>query len=148
MHTANDHHLAQNCPPAEHCVRARNGLGQPAFWLAPAPVEDALTAAIGPKSTATYAVGNHGRWIAECPDCHGAQLTSPDDRRFMCVECGNAAIGGKWRPVIWPKDHAAIGALLDERPRHLANFAPDETLKDIRRENKLLREAVLIGGDA
>jgi hypothetical protein len=148
VHTANDHHLSRNCPPAEHCLRARNHLGEPAFWLGPQPVEEALAAATGPKSAAIFAVANHGRWVADCPDCAGAQLTSPDDPRFMCCECGNAAIGGRWRPVTWPKDHAAISALLDERPRHLANAAPGETLKQIRRENKLLSEATLIGVDA
>ena len=137
MHTANEHHLAQGHPSAEHCLHARNHLGQPALWLAAQSVEEALAASVGPKSTAIYAVANHGRWIAECPDCKGAQLTSPDDRRFMCVECGNAGVGGQWRPVVWPKDHAAISALLDARPAERArNWLPGETGADLRAENK------------
>jgi hypothetical protein len=123
-------------------------MGEPALWLAPQPVEAALAAPVGPHTIAIPAVANHGRWIAECPDCNGAQLTSPDDQRFMCCECGNAAVGGKWRPVVWPKDHEAIGALLDDRPRHLANTEPGQTLADIRKENKLLQEATLLGADS
>lgn len=148
MHTATDHHLAQHVPPAEHCLHARNPLGEPAFWLGPQSVEEALAAPMGPKSTAIPAVANHGRWIAECPDCRGAQLTAPEDLRFMCVECGNASIGGKWRPVVWPKGHKAIGELLDERPKHLANTTPGQTLAEIREENRLLAEATILGGDA
>lgn len=147
MFDANDYRHGPVHPPAERCVRPRRPDGTPVFWLAPTPLEDALAAPVGPKSTAIFATANHGRWIAECPDCRGAQLTAPEDPRFMCVECGNASVGGRWRPVIWPKDHAAIGALLDERPRHLANALPGETLSQIRKENKLLAEATILGGD-
>lgn len=141
MLDAKDYHHGAERPPAERCVH-------PSLWVAPVPLEDALVAPVGPKGTAIFATANHGRWIAECPDCAGAQLTAPEDPRFMCVECGNVAIGGVWRPVVWPKDHAEIGALLDVRPRHLANANPGETLAQIRAENKLLSEATMLGGDA
>jgi ribosomal protein L37AE/L43A len=146
------HHPLANGRPAEHCMGYSDrldadGLPLPMFWMARMPLAEALVAGLGPQSSAIFATANHGRWIAECPDCHGAQLTAVADPRFMCVECGNASIGGKWRPVIWPKDHVEISALLDERPRHLANALPSETVKQIRKENDLLREATLIGGD-
>lgn len=136
MLNATDHPLAATCPPAEHCLHARNPIGKPAFWLPSSPVEEVLAAKTGPHSTAVHALANHGRWIAECPDCHGAQLTAPDDPRFMCVECGNASVGGLWRPVVWPKDHAAISDMLDARPKHLANTTHGQTVADIRKENK------------
>lgn len=130
-----------NLSPAERCLL-------PQHWTAPTPLDAAYAAPTGPASTAVFAVANHGRWVVECPDCHGAQLTAHEDPRFMCVECGNAAIGGKWRPVVWPKYPRDISALLDERPRHLANTEPGQTLKQVRKENQVLAEAVLLGGDA
>lgn len=152
MHNATHHPLSHGRPPAEHCMGysdrlGADGLPVPMFWMASAPLEDALNAGVAGRGAAVYATANHGRWIAECPDCNGAQLTAADDPRFMCVECGNIRVGGLWRPVIWPKDHDEIGRLLDERPRHLANALPGETVKQIRRENKLLASATLIGGD-
>lgn len=122
-------------------MRARHADGSPAFWLAPVPLDAALGSPVGPRSTAVFAVANHGRWIAECPTCGGAQLTAAEDPRFMCVECGNTAAGGHWRPVIWPKDHEAMGRLLDQRPRHLANTLPGEDIAHIRNENTLLEGA-------
>lgn len=121
-------------PPAERCLI-------PQHWNAPTSLEDAIAAAMGGKRLAVQVVANSGRWIAECPDCGGAQLAAPNDPRFMCVECANAAVGGLWRPVVWPKDHAAIGELLDQRTRDLANWLPGETEKDIADENALLAGA-------
>lgn len=74
-----------------------------------------------------HAYANHGRWVVDCLDCSGAQLTHPSDRRFLCNECGNAGNAGLYRPVVWPKDHEAIGELLDERADvRLRNWSPDE----------------------
>src|SRR4051794_31833889 len=60
---------------------------------------------------------NHGRWVVHCPapGCGGAQLGHPADRRFLCVECGNALNSGRYRPVIWPGDALEIAQLLTER---------------------------------
>ena len=118
-------------PPAERALLREN-------WFAPVPLEDALTAGVAPRSAAVYAVANHGRWIVQCPDCFGAQLAAPEDRRFMCTDCGNQAIGVLWRPVIWPAAPEEISALLDSRPTDLANWSPAETVDDLRRENELL----------
>lgn len=88
---------------------------------------------------AVYAVANHGRWVVNCPDCHGAQLASVSDHRFMCFDCGNAGNDGCYRPVIWPKNHAKIAALLDARPDvTLRNWSPPETVTDLRHENEVL----------
>lgn len=133
-------------PDATTLPSARHQNGAPVFWTADRDLSEAMAAPLGGKSVAVEVYANHGRWIVECPVCHDAQLASRDDHRFMCVGCGNASIGGVWRPVVWPKNHAAIEALLDERPRHLANALPGETLEQIRKENKLLSKATLIGG--
>ena len=114
-------------------VTRLNELGDPE----PVPLEEALAAPLGSALVAIDVYANHGRWIAECPDCHDAQLAVRDDPRYMCNECGNASIGGVWRPVNWPKDVAAIEALLDVRPlSHARNWAPGEKPKDLQRENR------------
>lgn len=143
MRDANDYLGADiGLPPAERALL-------PHHWRATQPLEDALKAGMAPRSTAVEAVVNHGRWIVPCPDCPGAQLTAPEDRRFMCVNCGNASIGGKWRPVRWPKRHEDIEALLAVRIEKLANWSPGETVADLRAENELLASgAALVGGDA
>ena len=104
------------------------------YWQAPvAPRFDTPTA---PKSEAVAAYVNEGRWIAECPDCRGAQLAARDDRRFLCNECGNVSIDGKWRPVIWPEDVEAIEAALEPRDKGNAHWLPGETAAHLRAENK------------
>lgn len=125
-------------PPAERVLL-------PQWWTAEVPLDKALKAPMGPSSTAVNAVVSHKRWVVACPDCMGAQLTAPQDRRFMCVDCGNVAVGGKWRPVLWPKEFAEIGSLLDGRAPNVAHWSPGETLADLRQENKMLAEAHQIG---
>lgn len=78
---------------------------------------------------------NHGRWIAECPDCHGAQLACRTDPRFMCNECGNVAVGKLWRPVIWPANAQGIENLLQGRPTANQNWYPDESKTGLAIEN-------------
>lgn len=120
-------------PPAERVLYTD--------WVASVPLEVALMAPVGSSAIAVEVVVNHGRWIAECPDCSGAQLTSPEDRRFMCVSCANVAVDGRWRPVKWPKAHVEIGGMLDVRPRDVANWLPGETVAQLREENELLASA-------
>ena len=105
------------------------------YWQAPVPLNQCLVAAVAPKSEAIEAYANDGRWVVECPDCHGAQFAARDDRRFLCNECANVTIGGLWRQVVWPKDPAAIDAELDKRPRGNANWLPGESVVQLRLEN-------------
>ena len=108
------------------------------FWQAPVPFEAVAGNKTGPAALAVAAHVNHGRWIVECPDCHGAQFACPDDRRFMCNYCANAMVGGMWRPVTWPKNRAAIEEALMARklPNH-RNWFPHESAADLRAENKM-----------
>lgn len=77
---------------------------------------------------------NHGRWIVECP-CGSAQHASRTDKRFWCVECGNASFGGKWVSVEWPGDVALIEKELEKRLFHRnRNWAPGEKVADLRAE--------------
>jgi hypothetical protein len=109
------------------------------FWVAHqvagTPLESVIGNGVAPKSAAIEVYAAHDRWIAECPDCCGAQLASLNDRRFMCNNCGNAMLGGLWRPLVWPKNHAEIDALLDARPNvENRNWNPGETIGDLRAE--------------
>lgn len=105
-------------------------------WQAPRPLLEALMAPLGPASIAVEVYANHGRWVVECPDCRGAQLASPSDRRFMCNCCGNVAVGGDWRPVVWPKAREVIEDLLSARPAENQNWRPGETRKQLHAENE------------
>ena len=82
------------------------------FWQAPVPFESVAGNKVGPSELTVHARANHGYWIADCPDCAGAQLACPDDHRFMCNNCANVLAGGMWRPVAWPKNRAAIDEAL------------------------------------
>jgi hypothetical protein len=106
-------------------------------WLAPAPLEVAMLAPTA-KDEDVHVVVNHGRWVVECPDCHGAQLACRTDLRFMCNECGNISISGEWRAVVWPAQADAIAAELTKRPRVVnQNWLPGETLTDLQLETEL-----------
>lgn len=89
------------------------------------------------KAVPAIAYVNHGRWVADCPTgCGGAMLVEPD-MPFVCGNCFNAELHGKWRAVLWPDDKAGIETELEKRPLpHTANWLPGETVADLRRENR------------
>jgi len=122
-------------------------LHRPGGWTAARPLAEALAAPTAPATEAIDVVGNHGRWIANCPDCNSAQLACATDHRFMCSECANIAIGGLWRPVHWPRDHQELGELISVRAdRTMQNYEPGESVAQIREQNAYL-EAVAAGRD-
>lgn len=131
----NANHLPWTEDKASAATVALGPLNAPT-WTAATPVNVALAAEVGQKSTALAAYANHGRWVVACPDCNGAQFACPDDQRFMCNECANVAVSGLWRPVVWPKDRIKIEALLSARPESAKNWEPGETLAFLRAENK------------
>lgn len=81
---------------------------------------------------------NAGRWIADCPDCNGAEFVWLANPRLWCVGCRNAALGGAWRAVTVPsaEDRAAIEAALAVRanPAH-RNWQEPETVENLLAEN-------------
>lgn len=107
------------------------------FWQSPESLPDALGAPTAPMAEAIVAYVNDGRWVVDCPDCGGAQLASRTDRRFMCNECANIAIGGLWRPVVWPsaKTERGIEEALGARPARNAHWSPLESVADLVAEN-------------
>lgn len=115
--------------PADRLAEAAPSL----FWTAKVPMR--LDAQTAPDTEAVEVYINEGRWIAGCPDCNGAQLAAREDKRFMCNECANIAVGGLWRPVVWPQAVAAIEEVLEVREDTNANWLPGETVADLLAEN-------------
>lgn len=104
-------------------------------WQASRGVDFSAPTAPPAESVRVYV--NCGRWIAECPDCRGAQVACHTDRRFMCHCCGNAAVGGRWRATVWPPAAflAGVESALAARPSVNAHWAPGETLAQLVAEN-------------
>lgn len=110
-------------PESHHVCRAH--------WASPRPFNP--HAPTGGTAVQVYA--SHGRWVVSCPDCNSAVLAPATDLRFMCVECANAANGGRFRPVVWPDHRADIEWLLEMRPKTAQNWLPSETLDDLAEQN-------------
>ena len=72
---------------------------------------------------------NHGRWIADCGKCNGAEIVTPS-APFTCTLCGSEA-----RPV-FPEDFDEINRLaaLRENPLN-RNWTRGESITDLRLEN-------------
>lgn len=95
-----------------------------------------------PVGASVMARLNHGRWIGDCGlddavrerRCLNAQFVDPDDPRFFCVECFNAANGGRWRPVTWPANRALVEAELESLPVPEQNWEPKRPGKQGRIE--------------
>lgn len=81
---------------------------------------------------------NHGRWVADCPSgCGGAMLLDPE-LPFMCGECFNAELHGRWRLVDWPANRTEIESWLELRKlAHTANWSLGETIEQLREENRI-----------
>jgi len=81
---------------------------------------------------------NHGRWIAKCPFCNGAELVDPQDLRFMCCSCFNSKVGGKWLKIEMPDaetKEAVEKALLARPERSTRSWLHGESAKDLEAEN-------------
>jgi hypothetical protein len=98
--------------------------------LAGQPIPEPATGPpVGPPVLARV---DHGRWMGDCDlqdvarkrVCRSAQYLHPDDRRLYCSTCTNQAVGGRWRPVLWPADRAAVEAPLGGLPPREQNWRP------------------------
>jgi hypothetical protein len=69
-----------------------------------------------------YAQINHGRWVADCPECGSAQIVTPADPRMYCVEC----LSG-WFQIVFPADTAAAERSVEQQPVREQNWwHPDD----------------------
>ena len=57
-----------------------------------------------------------GRWLADCPDCNGAEYVDPDEPVFFCLSCGNEDNNHQARPVVFPEDKKDIESDLLKQP--------------------------------
>lgn len=80
---------------------------------------------------------NHGRWIARCPYCSGAEIADSADPVFMCLSCFNEENGGRFRPVRFPVDLESIETELKSRKNeNHQNWIPGESLEDLKCETR------------
>jgi hypothetical protein len=93
-----------------------------------------VTTTAGPPARARV---NHNRWIADCPDCGGAEFVWRHGPLVMlCLSCLNGGIGHVWRTVTLPDDVEAIEAALAARPVAAnRNWDASERIDDLLREN-------------
>lgn len=85
-----------------------SGPDEPAVPLGPHPREVSTEAV-------AHAIVRQSRWVVLCPWCPGVEYAHSTDKRFFCIECGNAAVGGKWISVEWPANAEAIELHLSVR---------------------------------
>ena len=126
----------QDLQPEPYLVMVQRMYMGMGFGQLPAPTADNVSGKVAARI-------NHGRWLVDCAGCNSALVISLSELVFMCVECGNAANGGKWFAVTIPRNRKAIEDELLKRPwngRNPAsainrNWEPGETVATLRQEN-------------
>lgn len=95
---------------------------------------------IAPDADPAPVCVNLGRFFGRCP-CGGVELVWIDQPQLWCTSCGNADLGGKWRPVLMPprKFLDAVFSILSLRPEHQRTWAATETLHQLVAEAKALK---------
>lgn len=76
-----------------------------------------------------YAYANHGRWVADCPSCNGAEHVK-EDELFLCGTCGRQS------QVVWPEETGLIEELLEGRDRKHQNWNIGEPVDQLAFENE------------
>lgn len=147
---ANDYAKCNNYLSLREMLKARN------YQMFDTPFLDTGTTG---KSVTAFV--SFGFWIARC-ECNGAEYVAPGEP-FYCQSCGNYENGGQPRPVIFPEDKQQIEDELLRRPimhgtgRNIVErtqrqraviqtekgwlsrtWLPEETLDDIKEQNKIL----------
>ena len=95
----------------------------------------------------------HDRWIVDCPEpgCGDASFIWLDALLYMCANCFNEALGGRWRRVEVPDaaEREELERILAYRalPQH-RNWSPEETAGALRAQNAEQGESVPPDGEA
>lgn len=107
----------------------REGMGHPLAGAVALP-DPGSPNADEPKA---YAYISDNRWVVDCPWDTGATLTSPDDPRFFCPYCLNAAVDGQFIEVMWPSPALIDEAMvwLEQRPPIARNWVPPDVPDDV-----------------
>ncbi len=77
---------------------------------------------------------NHGRWLADCPYCAGAELVETNEV-FYCFSCGMEKNGSHPAAVTFPANRAEIERVLELREIDNQNWFPSESVDDLTIEN-------------
>lgn len=76
---------------------------------------------------------NHGRWLARCPRCPGAELVQPEDPVMWCLSCGSGPYRVRFPS---PRERRRIEQLLLRRPHpETRNWLPGESLEQTQAAN-------------
>ena len=81
---------------------------------------------------------NHGRWIADCPYCSGAELADPSNKKFFCLHCFMEENGNRPTVARFPPkpQRLEIERVLLLRPLVInRNWFPGETIGELKQEN-------------
>lgn len=78
---------------------------------------------------------NHGRLIAKCPFCSGAELVDRNDRRFFCLSCFNKSVNGNWVSIEFPANLEEIETVLEKRLEINQNWQFGEGISFLESEN-------------
>jgi hypothetical protein len=78
---------------------------------------------------------NHGRLIAKCPFCSGAELVDKNDKRFYCLSCFNKSVKGNWLTIELPANLEEIESALEQRPEANQNWQPGEEISQLESDN-------------
>lgn len=74
-----------------------------------------------------HAYVNHGRWLADCPACNGAEAVTRAYPFFYCDSCGQEWAQGALARVVFPSDADAAERLLGQRrDARVQNWRPGE----------------------
>jgi len=88
------------------------------------------------KSVKAYI--NWGRWVADCPDCNGAEIVSKAEKKLWCLSCNNVYNDGKCYSVTFPKNTEAIEKIILARPNlENRNWEVGETVTELKKQNKV-----------
>ncbi|QQZ54159.1 hypothetical protein IFE09_11390 [Streptomyces microflavus] len=87
-----------------------------------------ITRPTEPTGDTYYARINQNRWVADCY-CGSAQVVSPTDPRYGCVECGWG-----WSALIFPADATAVETqvMLEPRPALRNWWHADDPLNPVQ----------------
>lgn len=81
----------------------------------------------------------HDLWIVMCPTagCGDAVVAWTAERLFMCTNCWNAPVDGKWRRVEYPEDKDEVEEVLGYRmlPQE-RNWNKTESVQDLVGQNR------------
>jgi hypothetical protein len=77
---------------------------------------------------------NHGRWLADCPECGAGAACWDRNPYTCCLACGHLY------SLAWPLPQlrSEVMRLLAGRPEEARNWTPGETVEELKIQNVLM----------